>query len=208
MAWWDTPIKQAMNNYNMANKTQNLYNQLEFDATQGNKKGDFYGLLGRILSQQLSDGAPNIDEYRQNVQGAIKKNAKLNQTQLNESFASRGMGNSGAAMAAQAMLSGETSQALGQSEVDLANMNESYKQDAISKLLGLNALSSNVDQNKFSNLMSLFQTNLNQLNFNREMQYKEDNTPSSFAQLLGSLLGAGTSVATTGFMTNWGKGNG
>jgi len=41
----------------------------------------------------------------------------------------------------------------------------------------------------------------------RNYNFEKSNQPSFLGQLLGSLLGAGSQIATTGFMTNWGKGN-
>lgn len=198
MAWWDDPLKNAQQQIKQGNQLQNEFNQLKFNAGQDHK-GDFYGMLGSILSKQLQDGF-NVDEYRQQSQGAIKKSAKLSSTQLNESFAGRGMANSGAAVAAQAMLGGETASALGQNEVQLSQMQEDYKQNALAKLLSLNAFGANVDQNQISNLLNLFNTQLSQANFNREMKFREDNQPSDFAQLLGSLLGGGAQVATSYYM--------
>lgn len=165
-------------------------------------KGDFYGMLGSILSKQIQSGLPNVDEYRQLSQSAIKKNAKLNQTQLNESFANRGMGNSGAAMAAQAMLSGETSQALGQNEVQLSQMQEDYKNNALSQLLNLNSFGANAEQNQISNLLNLLGLDRQQYQFSKNLNFQKDNQSSDFAQLLGSVLGGGAQVGAAALLAS------
>ena len=185
---------------------QNMLGQLQ-NYTQKDNKGDFYEMLGNLLSQTIQTGAADTDLYRQNTQRAIGKGYNQANTRMKEDLSSRGMGGSGAALAAMAQLGGERASAMGDAEVGLSQMNQNVKMDALTKLLGLNSFGAGQEQSQFSNLFGLLTSQQNQFNINRDYQFQKDNQPSEFASLLGSLLGGGAQVATTGFMTNWGKGN-
>lgn len=127
---------------------------------------------------------------------------------MKEDLAGRGMGGSGAALAAMAQLGGERANALGDNDLQISEMDENYRRDTLARLLGLNAFSAGADQTQISNMMSLFEGNRNQYNINRDFQYREDNTPSDFGNIIGKLFEIGTDITGTGFMTNWGRGFG
>lgn len=204
---WKKLLEQATSQENSAKNLMSNVNGLYGQAQNTDYTGDFYGLLGDMLSKQMTDGLPNLDQYQQLSEGSINKSFNNSRTSMKEDLASRGMGGSGAAMAAMAGLSGERASALGQNALGLSEMNENYKQQALGNLMNLNSVGVNAKQNQFSNILNALGLQLGQFNQNRDYQMQKDNQPSWLGSLLGSLLGAGTSVATTGFMTNWGKGN-
>lgn len=204
---WKELLQQAQAKDAAGQTTINNINSLYNDAKSTDYTGDFYGLLGDILSQQMTDGLPNMDAYKQYSEGSINKSFNNSRTQMKQDLASRGMGGSGAALAAMAGLSGERANALGQNSLNLSQMDADYRQKALAGLFDLNNVGINAKQNQFSNMLNALGMQYNQMSDTRNYNYQKSNQPSWLGQLLGSLLGAGTSVATTGFMTNWGKGN-
>lgn len=145
-------------NYSWLNDLNNVkggLNDLLSQAKQQSGTGDFYGLLGQVLSKQMTDGLPNMDAYRQFSEGSINKSFNNSRTSMKEDLASRGMGGSGAAMAAMAGLSGERASALGQNSLGLSEMDENYKQQALGNLMNLNAFGANAQQNQFQNIFKI-----------------------------------------------------
>jgi len=204
---WEKLLQQAKSSEYSAQDLFHNVNGLYDNAKSTDYTGDFYGLLGNVLSQQMTSGLPNMDAYKQYSEGSINKSFNNSRTQMKEDLASRGMGGSGAALAAMAGLSGERANALGQNSLNLSQMDADYKQKALAGLFDLNNVGINAKQNQFSNMLNALGMQLGQFNENRNYKFQKDNQPSWLGQLLGSLLGAGSQVATTGFMTNWGKGN-
>lgn len=179
------------NQERMVGVRDDLYTQ----ANQPNK-GDFYEMLGALLTERLQGGMSGLENVKQSSEGAINKGFNTSRTKMKEDLASRGMGGSGAALSAIAQLGGERASALGDNDIKINQMNEDYKQNALTQLLGLNSFGAGAEQQQFGNLFSLLGLDINQMNFNREMKYKEDNTPSGFGQFLGQLLGAGTQISS------------
>lgn len=168
-------------------------------------KGDFYAMLGSLLSKTLTDGIPNLNEMKFNSQKGINQNYQGSRKALQEDFAGRGMGGSGAANVALAGLAGDRYSATLQNNLGYDQMDTSYKQNALSQLLGLNQFGGNQDLNANSQRLSLLGLNQGQYQFDQNLQFQKDNQPSDWASLLGSLLGVGGQVASAGFMTNWGN---
>lgn len=181
----------------MAQQMDGARNSLYEKANQPANKGDFYEMLGALLTDRLQGGMSGLENVKQSSEGAINKSYNTSRTKMKEDLASRGMGGSGAAMAAMAQLGGERATALGDNDIKINQMNEDYKQNALSQLFNLNSFGAGVDQQQFGNLFNLLGMDINQLNFNKDMQYREDNTPSGFGQFMGNLFGGGTQVLSS-----------
>ena len=174
---------------------QNMYDTTK-SGIQGAGKGDFYAMLGEILTKQLNGGISNLDDYKRSSGGAISRSFDQSRTNMKEDLASRGMGGSGAALAAMGQLAGQRANALGDNSLKLDSMNRDYQNNALSQLFNLNSLGVGVDQSKISNMLNLTGLMQGEHQFNRELDFQSDNKPSGFAQFLGQLLGAGAQIGS------------
>lgn len=179
-----------------------LYNMMSqlINTNQGNAKGDFYGLLGDVLSKQLTEGMPNLGDYKQFSEGSINKSFDTSRTRMKEDLASRGMGGSGAALAAMAQLGGERASALSENAIGLSQMDADYRTNALSQLMGLNQFGAGMEQQQWQNYFNLFAQKQATANFDKELKFQKDSQPSDFASLLGTILGASSQVATASLL--------
>lgn len=187
-------------------------NQMLMDSMgtlqQANKidsKGDFYKLLGNILSDQIQNGI-NTNEYREFSNRTINKQFDTSRKRMQEDLSSRGMGGSGAALAALAGVEGERGSALASSDLNYSKMEQDYLQNALQQLINFNFQGVNAQNQTFQNILGARGLEQQRYMFDKELQFKKDNQPSDFASLLGSLIGGGAQVLSSGFMSNWGKG--
>ena len=175
---------------------KSMFDQINTQAMGESNKGDFYAMLGELLTKQLNEGVTNLGGMKQSSEGAINRSFDQSRTNMKEDLASRGMGGSGAALAALGQLGGQRATALGDNSLKLDSMNQDYKNNALSQIFNLNSFGAGADQQQFNNLFGWYGANVDQMNFNSEMQFRKDSQPSGFAQFLGNLLGMGTQIGS------------
>ncbi len=117
------------------------------------------GALSNYLNSMISNGLPNMGLYYQTGANAINQAYNTQTQQLQGRLAGQGMGRSGIGTGAMVDLEGQRANALGNMSAQLSAQDTTYRQSALSQLLGLN-------QNAATN-------NLNQLNSLNNLGYNE-----------------------------------
>ena len=186
-------LKDGSMGYESNPGLRDLWGKL-YQSSQDDGKGDFYDMLGKLLSQTIQNGDPNMNEYREQMNRSVNQSFNASDKRLQEDFASRGMGGSGASLAARTQLGGERYNALAQGNMGLSQMDYGTKMNALSQLLGLNSQGIAANQNQFSNLFNMYGAKQSQANWEKDFKYREDNTPDPWGEFFGGIVQGGSQI--------------
>ena len=154
-------------------------------------KGSNFDYLQDIIKQGIEGNNPLYDTLLGNAKRKIGAVTDRNIRDIQEQSAQSGFRGIGANKINDAYKT--EAEAVGGVTDNLAMAQLNDKQNMIRNLLGLNQFEGGINQD-------YFKTMLNQANFNREMDYREENTPSWLPQLLGQLLSGGAQVGTAALL--------
>lgn len=196
MAWEFSPsnIKNTLTQH--ANQTKGVTDAMS--GYLGGAKGSNFDYLQNMLKENINTTNPIFDQILGNYKRRVGSITDENVRKISEQAAQSGFRGTSANQINQAYKN--QGEAVGSMTDNLAMKQLDWKEGMIRNLLGLN-------QFEGSTNAGLFNAALGQQNFNREMDFREDNTPDPFGQLLGNILGVGGNVLTAGFLSNWGSGN-
>jgi len=160
--------------------------------------GSNYGYLTDLIKGNIEGNNPIYDIIFGNAARRIGGTTSRNIRDVKENLAASGFRGTGANLINDAYRS--EADALSQVSDSIAQMQASEKQNSINQLLGLNnqesnlaynTNQSNIQQNQW--LRSFLE---GQRQFNENLNYQKENTPSVWEGILGSLLGAGAQVGS------------
>lgn len=154
-------------------------------------KGEDFSYLQDILKKGIEGNEGLFDTLLGNAKRKIGAVTDRNIQDISEQSAQSGFRGIGANKINDAYKT--EAEAVGGVADNLATQELGWKQNMIGKLLGLNQFEGGVN-------MNLFQSNRDQANFNRQMDYQEDQSDNWLGQLLGNILGAGSQVGTAALL--------
>lgn len=164
------------------------------NKTAGGFTGVDYNYFNDLLKKMMSEGDPNQQLYRQNIQGGIDKSFNNQQRTLKQNLAQTGNFRSGAGTQAMADIEAGRSGAVGQAEVALAGQDQSFRSNALKNLLGLQSLGlQEMGQNRNYSL-SLQEMIANLVNSQKQYDMASD-PDAAWGDILGQLITAGGMAA-------------
>ena len=166
------------------------------NKTSGGFAGVDYNYFNDLLKGMVEKGDPNQGLYRQNLLGGINKSFNTSQKNTRESLAGSGLLRSGVSQQAVADIEAGRNAAVSQGEVALTAQDQTYRQDALNKLLGLQSLGLQ-ELNSNRNYGLSLQELINNL-ISQQKQYDlTNNNDAAWGNLLGQgLSAAGTIIAS------------
>lgn len=153
------------------------------DAQRKNEMmGSNFDFLQNLIKERISGKNPLFDQLFGNAQRRIGATTNRNIRGIKEQNAQSGFRGTGANQINEAYRN--EGNAMSQVNDSLMGAQLGQQQSAINQLLGLNQQESGIN-------MNLFQSNRNQANFNRQMNFQEDQANPGFMDVLGGILGMG-----------------
>lgn len=179
--------------------TQNLNNAQDPNMTAGGFGGVDYNYFTDLLKGYLENGDPNQGLYRQNAQGAINKSYNTAGSNLASNLAQSGLFRSGYNTAANIGLEGQRENAMGQAELGLAQQDQSFRQNALANLLGLQNLGLQETSQNRNYLLGLTNSLSGQLTNQQQLQQQTDQNKFNFFRdaLPGLLELGGKAIAAS-----------
>lgn len=162
--------------------------------------GQNFNFLSNYLQGASNGTIPGADQMRQTAYGKINTQTNNSAQRLKENMAANGMGQSGIASSALASLYGSGAGAIGDFESNLAEKELSFKQNAVSQLLGLNSFEGGQRTGLETLGQNQAQMDQQALQFQKQLDFQKDSQPSWLGQLLGGVLGAGAQVGSAYFL--------
>lgn len=194
MAWKYSPsnIQNTLGQYaSQQNTTKNV-----MQGYLSGVKGSNFDFLQELLKDRISGQNPLFDKLAGNAKRRIGDVTNENIREIKEQSAQSGFRGIGANQINKAYKSGQS--AMAGVEDSLINAQLSQSQNAINSLLGLNQFEGAAN-------MGLFNSSLNQANFNRQMDFQEEQAGTDFMDVLGSILGMGAGALGGGYLGTLGS---
>ncbi len=190
-------LAQMMRNY--FNSIYGGESQQSLDVATGALGGGDPSGLGNkdymesYLKNIIQGEDPAMAKLRQQGLADIKDQTDKNITTTQENLSATGLGRSGVGVSALNPLYNAQSRGISGLDANLASMETQRKDNALSKLLGLDVAQSGLNLDYLKTFMSGMQ-NANSLNADINSQ------PSAWGQTLGALIGAGGQIGSAFLM--------
>lgn len=187
--WSDTLTGQRIN------AQKQLGSAPDPNKTTGGFSGVDYNYFTDLFKSAIEKGDPNQDIYRQNILGGINKSFDTGQRNLKETLAQSGLSRSGVAAQQAIDLEGGRNAAAGQAELGLATQDQAYREQALSKLLGLQEMGlRELGSNR--NYSLALQQLLNNLTSQQKQYDLQNNDQGAWGQIAGQGVNALGSILT------------